>query len=134
MFVIAVVLTGAVAVVILLPMFESTPQPVRSGPRGSARQNQAWERLTDEKFRVLRAIRDLDFDYDLGKLTDDAYATQRVYLLRLGVAIMQRLDELEAVIAEQNDQIEAAVAAYRNGHQRDGKPVRVRSKRTKQKA
>ena len=82
--------------------------------RGSARQKQALETLWAEKLRVLRAIRDLDFDYDLDKLTDAAYTTQRVYLIGLAAAITRRADELEAEIARQQERVETAVAALRH--------------------
>jgi hypothetical protein len=85
--------------------------------RGSARQKQALDTLWAEKLRVLRAIRDLDFDYDLDKLTDTAYATQRVNLIRLAAAITLRIDELEAEIAQQQERVEAAVAALRHKRQ-----------------
>jgi len=85
----------------------------RPGDAGSARQRQALETLHAEKNRVLRAIRDLDFDYDLDKLTEATYAAQRIYLIRLAVAILKRIDELEAEVVSQQARVEAAVAALR---------------------
>jgi len=69
--------------------------------------------LWAEKNRILRTIHDLDFDYDLGKLTDEVYTDQRVYLIRLFVAIIERMDAIERDIARQAERIEAAVAALR---------------------
>lgn len=111
------VFTAAVAAAAVFPLLERDPArdpaPPDHGPRGTPRQNQALEMLHVEKQRVLRALRDLDFDYDLGKLADDAYASQRNALLRLGVAILHEIDTIEAVIAEQDDRIEAVVAGFR---------------------
>lgn len=84
--------------------------------RGTARQNRALEIFYAEKARLLRAIRDLDFDYDMGKLTDSIYTEQRVYLIGQAAAILQRIDALEAEIQAQQDRIEAALAAYRGTH------------------
>jgi hypothetical protein len=111
----AIVLAGSMAVFVLLPILESRSQSesMRVARRGSARQKQALETLWAEKLRVLRAIRDLDFDYDLDKLTVSAYTTQRIYLIQLAAAITQRIDELEAEIAQQQERIEDAVAALR---------------------
>jgi hypothetical protein len=67
---------------------------------------------------VLRAIRDLDLDYDMGKLTDDTYASQRIYLIRLYVAISKRIDELEVEVNAQQMRVEAALAAFRKAQQR----------------
>jgi hypothetical protein len=111
---IAVLLTGAVIVIVFFPFFERQPdQPKRSGPQGTTRQNRALETLWDEKQRVLRAIYDLDFDYDMDKLPDEIYAAQRVQLVRLAVAIMQRIDELEAEVYAQQARVNEAVSALR---------------------
>jgi hypothetical protein len=111
----AVVLGGAALFFVMRPLFERQPEdhprPYASG--GTARQNQALETLWNEKLRVLRAIRDLDFDYDLGKLPDSTYAAQRIHLIRLAAAITRRIDSLESEIAAQDAEIEAAVAALR---------------------
>lgn len=81
--------------------------------RGTARQNRALEIFYAEKSRLLRAIRDLDFDYDMGKLTDAIYTEQRITLVAQAIAILQRIDALEAEIMAQQDRLEAALAAYR---------------------
>ncbi|MCD4684792.1 MAG: hypothetical protein K8S97_02510, partial [Anaerolineae bacterium] len=80
---------------------------------GTQRQNRALEILAAEKWRLLRAIRDMDFDYDMGKLTDDLYVVQRVTLIQRAIAVMQRSDEIEATILDQVDRVAAALAAFR---------------------
>ncbi|GAB4414649.1 MAG: hypothetical protein Kow00106_09800 [Anaerolineae bacterium] len=113
--VLAIVLAGSMGVFVLLPLLggEQVP-PARQAIRGATpRQRHALETLEAEKYRILRAIRDLDFDYDMDKLTDDAYATQRVYLIRLALAIFKRIDALEAEIASQQARVEEAIAALR---------------------
>jgi hypothetical protein len=113
--ILAIVLAGSMAVFVLLPILESRSQSesMRVARRGSARQKQTLETLEAEKMRVLRAIRDLDFDYDLDKLTVSTYTTQRIHLIQLAAAITQRIDELEAEIAQQQERIEEAVATLR---------------------
>jgi hypothetical protein len=117
--ILAIVLAGAITVFALLPILESRSQSAstRMARRGSARQKQALDTLWAEKLRVLRAIRDLDFDYDLDKLTDAAYTAQRVNLIRLAAAITLRIDELEGEITQQQERVEAAVAALRRKHE-----------------
>jgi hypothetical protein len=113
--ILGLMLTGLTGAFVLLPLLASDPEYAPADrPRGTPRQNQALEMLLAEKLRVLRAIRDLDFDYDMGKLSDSIYTNQRVYLIRLAVAIMQRTDDLEAEIAGQEAQLEAAIAALRH--------------------
>jgi hypothetical protein len=118
----AIVLAGGMAILALRPLFQRQPDPdqdqTQAKLRGTTQQNRALETLRAEKMRALRAVRDLDFDYDLGKLVDDTYATQRVYLIRLYVAIVKRLDELEGEVNAQQARIEAAVAAFRQARQR----------------
>ncbi|MEP0763354.1 MAG: hypothetical protein HRF48_11530 [Chloroflexota bacterium] len=113
--ILAVLLTGALGLFVLLPLLdrEETASSRPEVRAGSARQRQALETLHAEKDRVLRAIRDLDFDYDMDKLTDATYAAQRIYLIRLAVAILKRIDELEAEVASQQARVEAAVTALR---------------------
>ncbi len=113
--VLAIVLTALVGWFTILPLLggEETP-PARQVMRGATpRQRHALEVLEAEKNRILRAIRDLDFDYDMDKLTDDAYAAQRIYLIRLALAIFARIDALEAEIAAQQARVEEAIAALR---------------------
>jgi hypothetical protein len=119
----AIVLAGAMAVVVLRPLLAGQPdedEDDRRGtaPGGTSQQNRALEVLGNEKQRVLRAIRDLDLDYDMGKLVDDTYASQRIYLIRLYVAISKRIDELQAEVNAQQMRVEAALAAFRKAHQR----------------
>lgn len=95
-----------------VPLDEDTARP-----HGTPRQNRALEILATEKLRFLRAIRDMDFDYDMGKLTDDVYIMQREALIRRALAVMQRSDEIEDAILAQQDRVEAALAAFREqGH------------------
>ncbi len=116
--IIAIVLAGTVVLFVLFPLVESRTEPDTppTARRGSARQRQALETLWAEKLRVMREVRDLDFDYDLDKLTDATYESQRVYLLRLAAAITYRIDELEAEIDAQQARIEQAIAALRQAH------------------
>jgi hypothetical protein len=107
------------ALAVILPLLlgeDETPASQAESPLarlGTPRQNRALEILYAEKSRLLRAIRDLDFDYDLGKLADDAYAEQRVLLIRQAVAVIARIEELESEIVAQQERIEAALAAFR---------------------
>lgn len=114
--ILAFIIGGGTLVFVLRPLLQrdAGAYAVR---RGTPRQAQALELLWSEKQRVLREIRDLDFDYDLGKLGARVYEEQRVYLIRLAVAITQRLDALEGEIAAQEARVEAAVAALRHAPQ-----------------
>ncbi len=125
-----VVLVGVMLVFAVLPLLggDSEP-PSRFTARGiSPRQRQALETLWAEKQRVLRSIRDLDFDYDMDKLTDDTYVTQRVGQIHLVIAIIKRMDEIEGEVAAQQNRIEAAVAALRQNRQPQPEPTPARGR------
>ncbi len=107
---------GGTLIFVLRPLLQRDTEAY-AARRGTPRQAQSLELLWSEKQRVLREIRDLDFDYDLGKLGERVYEEQRVHLIRLAVAITQRLDALEGEIAEQESRIDAAVAALRHAPQ-----------------
>ncbi len=112
--VLAIVLTALVGWFTILPLLGGEETPSARQVRGATpRQRQALEVLEAEKYRILRAIRDLDFDYDMDKLTDEAYAAQRIYLIRLALIIFKRIDALEAEIASQQARVEEAIAALR---------------------
>jgi len=110
---------GTILIAIIMPALESEDAAAYAagvaGPtlRGTARQNRALEILYSEKLRLLRAIRDLDFDYDMGKLTDSIYTEQRIGLIEQVVAVLHRINGLEAEIRTQQDRIAAALQAYR---------------------
>lgn len=124
----AIVAAGFTAAIILFPFFTSDPELAYAvAPRGDARRQRktrrlqyAYETLWAEKQRVLRAIRDLDTDYDLSKLPDSIYAEQRIGLIRLYGALVGRIDELEAEMNAQRDRLEAALAAYRHRQPSEG--------------
>ncbi len=119
----AIALAGVMAVMVLRPLLAGHSEDEEDGRRstaegGTSQQNRALEVLLNEKQRVLRAIRDLDLDYDMGKLVDETYASQRVYLIRLYVAIVKRIDELQVEVNAQQVRVEAALAAFRKAQQR----------------
>jgi hypothetical protein len=89
--------------------------------------------LLAERDRILRAIQDLDFDHQLGKIPEEDYPLQRKELMLAGVAVLSRLDELKPALAasrasaqlaassvqpESNvdDELEGLIAARRTSH------------------
>ena len=72
-----------------------------------------YSALLAERDRVLLALQELDFDYDLGKIPEEAYSSQRVSLLRTGADILRQIDEYDGTHAEEtgDDRIEAAIQA-----------------------
>jgi hypothetical protein len=50
------------------------------------------DRLRQERDQLLVALRDLDFDYSLGKLIEEDYTPLRADLVRQGAEVMKQLD------------------------------------------
>lgn len=65
-------------------------------------------RLLAEQERLLNALRELDFDYTLGKVPAEDYPLQRAELIRQGAEVMRKLDELPPV-ARRTRQVASAL-------------------------
>ena len=71
--------------------------------------------LLAERERVVNSLQELDSDFQLGKVPEEDYPTQRANLLQKGADILRKLDELAPVKA-QNDKdarVERALEARR---------------------
>jgi hypothetical protein len=79
--------------------------------------------LMAERDRVVNALQELDFDFNLGKIPPEDYPAHRASLLQKGAEILRKLDELSPALTpgsspagrgeSQEDRIEKAVAARR---------------------
>ncbi len=99
---------------ILVALFVARPF-IEARRRLSTQEEHEISSLLAERETVLRALQELDFDYDLGKIPEEEYPQQRQALLARGAEVLRRLDELQkaspADAAE--DRLEAAIAARR---------------------
>jgi hypothetical protein len=105
------------ALLILVGLFVSRPffekQPVQESA-GVDPTDHELSSLMAERDRVLNALQELDFDAALGKIPEEDYPPQREALLKQGVVILRRIDELQPQGSQtQNaeERLHAAVAA-----------------------
>lgn len=126
------------ALAILIAVLAIVLRPLVVGPtsrkRNRSGHNSPLARQVDERARLLErrnavyaAIRELDFDYETGKVSDEEHARQRAQLVREGVAILKQLDRLEVAVPAA-DPLEAAIAAMRRGEEGQvdaARPVKV---------
>ena len=123
---------------------------IGNSPRRVVEETQEVSSLLAERERLLNALQELDFDFQLGKIPEEDYPTQRADLLRKGADILKKLDTLApsrppsgpgkgtTAAAEQGEQlsdddIESMLAARRKKRStksagfcpRCGKPVLV---------
>lgn len=125
--ILGIVIVALSLLVVALPFLSSGREKTVSS--ASSRLNGELERLQMEREAAYSTIRDLDFDYETGKLTEEDYLQQRKQWVARGVDILKAIDTLQQAtgdvvvertgVNEVNDdddldaQIEAAIAARR---------------------
>ena len=89
------------------------------------KESQELSHLLAEQDRVLTALQELEFDFQLGKIPAEDYPAQRELMLHHGAETLRQIDVLQAQISPMpvsrqapavqtpEDRIEAAVAARR---------------------
>jgi hypothetical protein len=122
---IVVALIG-LALVIVVAVYVAAPLTARSR-RTTAPEELPRDKLLAERNTVLVAMRDLDFDFQTGKLLEEDYRAMRDKYAARGVEILKELDampdggqkpEVRRSKGERSagvDEIEAAVQARRRG-------------------
>ena len=85
-----VLIAAFFAVYILLPFWEKDFSKQRLEFAGAEKEN-----LAGRKSAVLEAIRDLEYDYKMQKVTEDDYHNLKEKLTKEAVDIMKNLDLLE---------------------------------------
>ncbi len=128
-----IALLGLVALFISQPLFsgkskgpQADRQPGALPTRFTVDQDeQKHSALLAEHDRVLNALSELDFDYEVGKVPEEDYPAQRSTLLERGVAVLRELDAFEkegtnfgapapaAPADSAEERLEAAIAARR---------------------
>ena len=88
----------------------------RGDPQPAARSvsDASTKALSSRREALLTALRDLDFDYTVGKVTQEDYGPMRQALLAEVAAIMTQLDEAQAAAQDGLEaRLEAEVLAVR---------------------
>jgi hypothetical protein len=98
---------------------------MRAGTQRAPDEPPEVSSLLAERDRVINALQELDFDFKLGKVPEDAYPEQRVTLLQRGAEILQKLDALTPTASpgrmprsDAGTRIEEAAAGVRLGDDR----------------
>ena len=138
-----------IALLLVVSLYLVTPL-ISHETRRATEETQEVSSLLAERERLLTALQELDFDFQLGKIPEEDYPTQRADLLRKGADILKKLDALAPVrpvralstanVSESDaqaqlsdDEIESMLAARRKARKtkaagfcsRCGKPVLV---------
>ncbi len=99
-----IMLFASVALVVLWPLLQTQDKHAGEGRAAPS----ALAQLQTEHEAILVSVRDLDFDYQTGKLTEDEYLAQRESLMQRGVEILKQID------SQRTDLIERAVQRARH--------------------
>jgi ribosomal protein S27AE len=108
------------ALLILVSLYLAAPFLSRSR-RNQKQEEHEISALMAERDRVINALQELDFDFNLGKIPAEDYPLQRAELLKKGAEILRKLDALtaspsKATATTEGDaeaRLEQAVAARR---------------------
>lgn len=74
----------------------------------------AVETMQDKLNQIVGAVRDLDFDFDTGKITEKDYVEQRKLMIGRGVSLILQLRTLQ--YSTEDDEVEKLIASYRHQH------------------
>lgn len=83
---------------------------MRNAHGRSMEESQEVSGLLAERDRIINSLQELDFDFSLGKVPEEAYPEQRASLLQRGAAVLQKLDELMPQAASRKTTAPAAAA------------------------
>lgn len=104
------ILGGVISVIAVLLLF----YPFWAARQDEQRShNLSAQQLEDELMRVVTAVKDLDFDYDMGKMGDEDYIAQRKYMVGRGVSLVLQLQDARKVKRHLDDEIEKLIKKHK---------------------
>jgi hypothetical protein len=111
----AIIIGVAIAVAVAAYVAEPLIRGQRDRKHQTSNINYQGADLELEYRATLEAIRELDFDFQTGKIVEEDYQLLRERYVLQGAALLQKLDQLGARRASEtiSDQIEALVLARR---------------------
>lgn len=111
-----VVVAGTVGVYLAWPWW------AKEGQLNCASPERADETLNERHEQILSALRDLDFDHEVGKLTAEDYGLLRQSLLAEAAVVLTQLDESRAGAADLDEEVETRILVVRRTLRTDQRP------------
>ena len=113
----ATVISLAALWFVIWPLVDTKPAPLMI-------EDDRLAELMGQKDTVLKSIKDLEFDYQVGKITDEDFERFNLRLRRQAVGLIQQIEQLSPVTASLDDQVEMLISrkhkvqreAVTNGH------------------
>ncbi len=103
---IALVLSVGALAFVVWPLLKPGPAPVMV-------EDDRLTELLGRKDAVTEAIKDLEFDYQVGKLSEEDYQLYDQRLRRQAVALLQQIEEVAPQSADMDAAMEAEIAQRR---------------------
>ncbi len=103
---IALVLSVGALAFVVWPLLKRGPAPVLV-------EDDRLTELLGRKDAVLKAIKDLEFDYQVGKLSEEDYQVYDQRLRRQAVALLQQIEQVAPQSADVDAALEAEIAQRR---------------------
>ncbi len=100
---IAAVISLAALWYVIWPLVDPKPAPVMI-------EDDRLAELMGQKDTVLKSIKDLEFDYQVGKITDEDFERFNLRLRRQAVGLLQQIEQVSPVTASLDDQVEMLIA------------------------
>lgn len=108
--VIALLLAAAAVIAVVWPLLRPGPAPVMV-------DDDRLAELLGRKDAVMMAIKDLEFDYRVGKLSDEDYQLYDQRLRRQAVGLLQQIEQVAPESARFDASLEAEIAQRRQVHE-----------------
>jgi hypothetical protein len=121
--VVAVLLSLAAAAYVAWPLVRAEPPPV-------VVEDDRLSDLIGRKDAVLTAIKDLEFDYQVGKLSEEDYERFNQRLRRQAIGLIQQIEQVAPESAKLDAQLEAEITRRRKTHEPAAAPVPARPQPT----
>jgi hypothetical protein len=101
-------------ILVLVVLYVSQPFVQRKATVVSHEEH-AFSALLAERDRIVNALQELDFDFTLGKIPEDSYASQRIDMLQRGAGILRQIDNFQGELVDDTvgARLEAAIQSRR---------------------
>ncbi|MCC6170188.1 MAG: zinc ribbon domain-containing protein [Caldilineaceae bacterium] len=105
-----VIIAGAISAVAIFYVMRPLLAP---GPAAQVIEDDKLSELVGRKDAALKAIKDLEFDYRVGKLSEEDYQRLDQRLRRQAIALIQQVENLAPQSSTLDERLEAQIAAMR---------------------
>jgi hypothetical protein len=107
-------------ILVLVVLYVSQPFVQRKATVVSPEEHE-FSALLAERDRILNALQELDFDFTLGKIPEDSYASQRADMLQRGADTLRQIDDFQGEMGV--DAVGARLEAAIQSHRAESQPT-----------